>query len=212
MPRFLVVLDVDSTLIEDEVVDLLAQAAGSYDEVSAITASAMNGEVDFAESLRLRVATLKGLKESALGDVRQRVRVTDGALELVARVHASGGRVCAVSGGFHDIIDPLAAGLGLDRWRANGLGIEDGVLTGELRGRVIDAEAKVTALQEWAAVYSVPREKIVAVGDGANDVPMLAASGLGVAFDAKPSVRDAANIVMNGRDLSQVLPLLGLRG
>jgi len=212
MPRFLVVLDVDSTLIENEVIDLLAEAAGSYDEVAAITASAMNGDTDFAQSLRLRVATLKGLPESALTGVRRRLQLTSGASELITRVHASGGRVCAISGGFHDVIDPLAAGLALDRWRANCLEITNGVLTGALRGRVIDAVAKESAVREWAAVYSVPRERTVTIGDGANDLPMLAAGGLGIAFDAKPAVRDGANIVMVDRDLSQVLPLLGLRG
>lgn len=212
MSRFLVVLDVDSTLIENEAIDLLADAAGSLAEVAAITASAMIGDIDFAESLRLRVATLKGLPESALISVRRLVRFTDGAHELVAGIHAAGGRVAAVSGGFHDVIDPLAFGLGLDRWRANCLDISDGVLTGELRRTVIDEAAKATALREWAALYSVPLGRTVAIGDGANDVPMLAISGLAVAFDAKPAVRDAANIIMNVRDLSQVLPLLGLRG
>lgn len=212
MPRFLVVLDVDSTLIEDEVIDLLAEAAGSFNEVSAITASAMNGGIDFEDSLRLRVATLKGLEESALHTVRGRVRLTEGVRELIAGVHATGGRVCAVSGGFHDIIDPIAAGLGLDRWRANCLEITGGTLTGALKGRVIDSEAKATAVEEWADIYSIARDHVVVIGDGANDLPMLAAGGLGIAFDAKPAVRDAANLVMNERDLSQVLPLLGLRG
>lgn len=212
MPRFLVVLDVDSTLIENEVIDLLSEAAGSHEEVAAITASAMNGDIDFAESLRLRVATLEGLAERALGGVRSRLQLTPGTAELIAGVHATGGRIAAVSGGFHDIIDPLCAGLRLDRWRANCLDIADGMLTGKIRGPIIDGEAKVTALREWASIYSVPTDRIVAIGDGANDVPMMHASGLAVAFDAKPVVRDAANLVMNNRDLSQVLPLLGLRG
>lgn len=212
MAKFLVVLDADSTLIEDEVIDLLADAAGSHGEVVAITESAMNGDMDFAESLRLRVATLKGLPESALNDVRARVRLTKGAHELVTGVHAAGGRVAVVSGGFHEVIDPLAAGLGLDRWRANCLDIAQGVLSGTTSGRVIDAKAKEAALREWAAIYSVPLERTIAVGDGANDLEMLATSGLAVAFDAKPSVRDAADVIMNDRDLTQVLPLLGLRG
>ena len=212
MTRFLVVLDVDSTLIDNEVIDLLADAAGSHSEVSAITESAMAGDIDFVESLRLRVATLKGLPESVLIDVRHAVRFTDGARELIDGVHAVGGRVAAVSGGFHDVFDTLAFGLGLDRWRANCLDIVDGVLTGELRGTIIDGVAKAEALKEWAAIYSVPLARTVAIGDGANDLPMLAASGLAVAFGAKPSVRDAANVIMDDRDLSQVLPLLGLRG
>lgn len=212
MPRFLVVLDVDSTLIENEVIDLLAEAAGSHEEVAAITASAMNGDIDFAESLHLRVATLTGLPEHTLGEVRSRLQVTPGTAELITGVHATGGRIAAVSGGFHDIIDPMCAGLGFDRWRANCLDIADGMLTGKIRGPIIDGKAKVTALREWASIYSVPFDRTVAIGDGANDVPMLQASGLAVAFDAKHLVRDAANVIMNNRDLSQVLPLLGLRG
>lgn len=212
MSRFLVVLDVDSTLIENEAIDLLADAAGVLSRVAAITASAMNGEIDFAESLQRRVAALKGLPESALHDVRKKIRLTEGARELVDGIHAAGGRVAAVSGGFHDLIDPLAFGLGLDRWRANCLDISQGVLTGVLRPTVIDAAAKATALREWAELYSVPLERTAAIGDGANDETMMAASGLAIAFDAKPSIRDAANIVIDRRDLSQVLPLLGLRG
>lgn len=212
MPRLLVVLDFDSTLIENEVIDLLAEAAGSYEKVAAITSSAMKGEIDFTESLRARVATLKGLPESALVEVRDRVTVTHGAQELIDGVQSVGGRVCAVSGGFHDVIDPLVVGLGLDRWRANCLEIVDGALTGNLRGRVIDAAAKENALREWSGVYSVPLERTVAIGDGANDVSMMSASGLAVAFGATAFVRVAANIVINDRDLSQVLPLLGLRG
>ncbi len=212
MPRFLVVLDVDSTLIENEVIDLLAAAAGSEEKVSAITASAMRGDLDFAESLRARVATLAGLPETELRSVQQRVEITQGAQELIEGVQTAGGRVAAVSGGFHDIIDPVAAGLRLDRWRANCLEIEDGRLTGRIRGRVIDAAAKAAALSEWAELYSVPSDRTIAIGDGANDISMLNAAALSIGFDAKPSVRDAARIVMDTRDLSQVLPLLGLRG
>lgn len=212
MARFLVVLDVDSTLIEQEVIDLLAAAAGSVDVVAAITASAMNGEIDFEESLRARVASLKGLPVSALATVRESLRLTKGVEELIAGVHRAGGRIGAVSGGFHDIIDPLAAGLGLDRWRANCLEVANSELTGTVRGRVIDASAKASALREWAEIYSVPLARTIAVGDGANDLAMMNAAGLAVAFDAKASVRNGANIVISERDLSQVLPLLGLRG
>ena len=212
MPRLLVVFDIDSTLIDNEIIDLLAEAAGSYEEVAAITAAAKNGEIDFVESLYSRVATLEGLPESALVAVRDRVEVTVGAKELIAGVQSVGGRVAAVSSGFHDVIDPLALGFGLDRWRANCLEIVDGVLTGKLRGRVIDAAAKEAALREWAQIYSVPLEHTVVIGDGANDVAMMAASGLAIAFGATTAVRDAANLVINERDLSQVLPLLGLRG
>lgn len=212
MPRFLVVLDVDSTLIEDEIIELLADAAGSRAEVAAITASAMNGKLDFVESLRTRVATLEGLPESVFVEIGAAIRVTAGARELIAGLHAAGGRVGVVSGGFHEIIDPLAAGLGLDRWRANSLEVIDGVLTGRLRGSVVDAAAKADTLRAWAEIYRIPLRQTVAVGDGANDLPMMAITGLSVGFDAKPPVRDEANIVMDVRELSQILPLLGLRG
>ncbi len=212
MSRFLVVLDVDSTLIEEEAIELLAEAAGSLDEVAAITSSAMKGEVDFAESLRTRVATLAGLPENELQKTASRITVTTGVRELISGVQAAGGRVCVVSGGFHQLLDPLAAGLGLDRWRANNLEVSDGVLTGKVSGRVIDAEAKAAALREWAQIYRIPLAHSVAVGDGANDVPMMKAAGLSIAFDAKPRVRELADVAMDTRDLSQVLALLGLRG
>lgn len=212
MPRFLVVLDVDSTLIEEEIIELLADAAGSRTEVSAITAAAMNGEVDFEESLRTRVATLEGLPESVLVEIGAAIRITEGVSDLVAGLHAAGGRVGVVSGGFHEIIDPIAAGLGLDRWRANSLEVVDGVLTGNLRGRIVDAAAKADTLRDWAAVYGIPLRQTIAIGDGANDLLMMEITGLSVGFDAKAPVRDEANLVMDVRDLSQVLPLLGLRG
>ncbi|HAM25760.1 MAG TPA: phosphoserine phosphatase SerB [Microbacteriaceae bacterium] len=212
MPRFLVVLDVDSTLIENEVIELLADAAGSGDEVAAITSRAMNGELDFEQSLRTRVATLAGLPESVIGDVSRRITVTHGVPEMIAGVHAAGGRVAVVSGGFHELIDPVAETLGLDYWRANRLELVDGVLTGGLVGPVIDAEAKASTLREWAEDFGIPLAHTVAVGDGANDLPMMAITGLSVGFDAKAPVRDLADVLMDVRDLSQLLPLLGLRG
>lgn len=212
MARFLVLLDVDSTLIEEEVIELLAEAAGSLEQVAEITSSAMNGAVDFEESLRARVATLAGLPEEELVTVGARIHVTKGAEELIAGVHSAGGRIGVVSGGFHQVIDPLAAGLGIDRWRANNLEIIDGVLTGRVVGRMIDAAAKAEALKEWADLYGIPLNHTVAVGDGANDLPMMHITGLAVGFDAKAPVRDEANVIMDVRDLSQVLPLLGLRG
>lgn len=212
MPRFLVVLDVDSTLIEDEIIELLADAAGARAQVAAITASAMNGEVDFEQSLRARVALLEGLPENVFVEVAALVRVTRGVPELVDGIHAAGGRVGVVSGGFHEVIDPIAAGLRLDRWRANSLEVVGGTLTGRLRGAIVDADAKATTLREWAGIYGIPLHQTIAVGDGANDLPMMAITGLAVGFDAKAPVRDEANIVMDVRDLSQLLPLLGLRG
>ena len=210
MARFLVVLDVDSTLIENEVIELLADEAGSGDRVAEITFRAMNGELDFEQSLRERVATLVGLPESVIEAVRSRVTVTAGVPDLVAGVHAAGGKVGVVSGGFHEVIDPLAEQLGLDYWRANRLDVADGRLTGDVIPPVIDAAAKATALREWATDAGIPMSQTVAVGDGANDLPMMAICGLSVGFDAKAPVRDLAHILLDERDLSMLLPLLGL--
>jgi phosphoserine phosphatase len=212
VPRFLVVLDVDSTLIENEVIELLADAAGSRERVQQITAAAMNGEVDFEQSLRARVATLEGLPNSVFADVAAQITVTPGVPEMVAAVHAAHGRVGVVSGGFHELVDGLATSLHLDYWRANRLEIIDGRLTGALTGPVVDAQAKADTLREWAADFGVELSATVAVGDGANDLPMMAITGLAVGFDAKAPVRDEAHLVMDRRDLSQLLPLLGLRG
>lgn len=212
MPRFLVVLDVDSTLIENEVIELLADAAGSGDAVAEITFRAMNGEVDFEQSLRERVATLAGLPTSVFSDVAALVAVTAGVPAMVAGVQAAGGRVAVVSGGFHEIVDPIAESLGLDYWRANRLEVIDGHLTGGLVGPIIDAQAKADTLIEWAGHFGVPLSNTVAVGDGANDLLMMQITGLAVGFDAKAPVRDEADVLMDVRDLSQLLPLLGLRG
>lgn len=211
MARFLVVLDVDSTLIEDEVIELLADAAGSRDAVAEITFRAMNGELDFAESLRERVATLAGVPETVFADVLAQVTVTRGVPEMIAAVHAAGGLVAVVSGGFHEIIDPLAERLGLDHWRANRLEVADGRLTGRVIPPIIDAAAKAEALQQWADAAGIPIAQTLAVGDGANDLPMMALAGLSIGFDAKAPVRDEADLLLDARDLSMLLPLLGLR-
>jgi len=208
--RFLVVLDVDSTLIENEVIELLAAEAGSGERVAEITFRAMNGELDFEQSLRERVATLAGLPESVIETIRSRVTVTTGVPELIAGVHAADGLVAVVSGGFHEIIDPLAHELGLDHWRANRLAVEDGRLTGDVIPPVVDAAAKAAALREWAADAGIPIEQTIAVGDGANDLPMMAICGLAVGFDAKAPVRDLAHVLLDERDLGMLLPLLGL--
>lgn len=210
MAPFLVVLDVDSTLIENEVIELLADEAGSGERVAEITFRAMNGELDFEQSLRERVATLAGLPESVIETVRSRVTVTAGVPELIAGVQAAGGKVAVVSGGFHEVIDPLAKELGLDYWRANRLEVADGKLTGGVVPPVVDAAAKASALREWAADADIPMSQTVAVGDGANDLPMMAICGLAVGFDAKAPVRDLAHVLLDERDLSMLLPLLGL--
>jgi len=212
MARFLVILDVDSTLIENEVIELLADAAGTLPQVADITFRAMNGELDFEESLRARVATLAGLPVSVFADVAPLITVTAGVPEMVAAVQAVGSQVAVVSGGFHEVLDPVAEALGLDNWRANRLEVRDGVLTGELVGPIIDAKAKADTLREWAAEMEIPLSQTVAVGDGANDLEMMAITGLAVGFDAKAPVRDEAHVLIDVRDLSQLLPLLGLRG
>ena len=210
MPRFLVVLDVDSTLIENEVIELLADAAGSGATVAEITASAMNGEVDFEQSLRARVATLAGLPQSVFAQIAAQIRITAGVPELIAGVHAAGGRVGVVSGGFHELIDALADELGLDYRSANRLEVVDGILTGGLVGPIIDAQGKADTLTAWAEDFGVPLAHTIAVGDGANDLPMMAITGLAVGFDAKAPVRDEADVLLDERDLSRILPLLGL--
>jgi phosphoserine phosphatase len=175
-----------------------------------ITDRAMNGELDFEASLRARVATLAGLPVSVYDEVAALIRVTPGVPEMVSGVHAAGGCVGVVSGGFHELVDPLAERLGLDYWRANRLETTDGRLTGGLIGPIVDAAAKATTLREWAEDCGVSLRQTIAVGDGANDLPMMAITGLSVGFDAKAPVRDEAHVIMDVRDLSQLLPLLGL--
>ena len=187
--RFLVVLDADSTLIEDEVIELLADAAGSRPEVQAVTERAMRGELDFAESLVARVKTLAGLPTSVFGDVGRLIRPTPGVHELIATLHAHGSRVGVVSGGFHELLDPLAGLLRLDHWRANRLEVANGRLTGGLVGPIIDADAKAATLREWAAADGIALSRTVAVGDGANDLRMMDQAGLSIAFNAKPLVK-----------------------
>ena len=212
LARFLVVLDADSTLIEDEVIELLADAAGSRSLVADLTDRAMRGELDFSESLRARVKTLAGLSTSVFTEVARLIRPTQGVHELINGLHAHGSRVGVVSGGFHELLDPLAATMGLDHWRANRLEVDGGRLTGGLVGPIIDAAAKAGALREWAAADGIALPQTVAVGDGANDLEMMGVAGLAIAFNAKPLVRSEADLVIDLCDLSQVLPVLGLRG
>jgi len=211
MASMLVVLDVDSTLIEQEAIELLADEAGSGAQVAAITARAMAGELDFASSLADRVATLAGLDVAVFALVAPRITLTRGARELLDGVQAAGGCVAVVSGGFHELLDPLAADLGLDAHRANRLELETGRLTGRTTGPVIDAAAKAAALREWAGSFGVPRSRTVVVGDGANDLALMGEAGLSIAFDAKPVVRQRAHVSLPERDLSAVLAVLGLR-
>jgi len=208
--RFLVVFDVDSTLIEDEVIELLAEAAGKRAEVAAVTERAMRGELDFAESLRDRVATLVGLDEAVIGQTYERINVTAGAQELIDAVHAAGGKVGAVSGGFNQVLEPLAKRLSLDFWRANELGVANGKLSGEVIGRIVDRQAKADALSEWSQELGLTRRQTVAVGDGANDLQMMQEAGLSVAFNAKPTVREQAQLVVHEQNLAELVKVLGI--
>ena len=211
--RFLVVFDVDSTLIEDEVIELIADYADVRDQVAEVTERAMRGELDFDGSLRERVALLKGISLDQISRVRERIRVTRGVPDTIAAVHAAGGRVGAVSGGFHEVLDPLAEELGLDLWRANRFEVtEEGELTGEVSGTIIGRQAKQHTVRSWAQTLDVPMDRVIAVGDGANDLGMMSVAGLAVAFDAKPIVRQEAAISLPGRDMTQLLAALGLRG
>lgn len=207
----LVQLDVDSTFIQQEAIELLAAKAGVLEQVAAITSSAMRGEIDFEESLRARVALLKGLPSSAIDQVREEITLTDGAAELVEALHAEGHSVALVSGGFLNIIEPMIKSLSIRYYRANELEIRDGVLTGGLIGSIVDRAGKATALREFAELSAVSLENTVAIGDGANDLDMMAIAGLSIAFNAKPVVAQAADLSINEPSLKSVLHLVGLR-
>lgn len=206
--RFLVVFDADSTLIRNEVIELIADEAGRGAEVAVATEAAMRGEVDFATSLRSRVQALTGVPVTAFARVLARVEPTPGVVELIEAIHARGGVAAVVSGGFHEVLDAVAPSLGVDVWRANRLVASDGALTGVVDGAIVDAEGKAAALREWAAAYGVPAARTIAIGDGANDLRMMAAAGLGLAFNAKPAVRAQADLVIERIDLAEVIHLL----
>jgi phosphoserine phosphatase len=206
--RLLLVLDADSTLIRNEVIELIADEAGRGAEVAAATEAAMRGEVDFATSLRSRVEALRGVPVSAFARVLARIEPTPGVRELIDAVHARGGVVGVVSGGFHEVLDTIAPQLGVDVWRANRLETTDGVLTGRVDGQIVDAAGKAAALKEWADEHDVAAARTIAIGDGANDLKMMAAAGLGIAFNAKPAVRAQADLVIGPVDLAQAVPLL----
>jgi phosphoserine phosphatase len=206
----LVQLDVDSTFIQQEAIELLAAKAGVLDRVAAITESAMRGELDFEQSLRTRVGLLKGLSESAITEVQNEIRLTDGARDLVNTLHAKGHSVALVSGGFINIIKPLIESLSIKHYKANTLEIVGGVLTGELVGPIIDRAAKGAALLEFAKACGVEIENTIAIGDGANDLDMMGLAGLSIAFNAKPIVVQAADFAINEPSLSSVVELIGL--
>jgi phosphoserine phosphatase len=207
----LVQLDVDSTFIQQEAIELLAAKAGVLEQVSRITESAMRGDLDFEQSLRARVGLLKGLTDAAIAEVQKEITLTDGAEDLVNTLHAKGHSVSLVSGGFIDIIEPMIRRLSIQYFKANKLEVINGVLTGELLGPVIDRAAKASALREFAALSGVEIENTVAIGDGANDLDMMAIAGLSIAFNAKPVVVEAADIAITEPSLSSVIDLINLQ-
>lgn len=207
----LVVLDVDSTLIQQEVIELLADYAGVMPEVSEITERAMAGAIDFEQSLLQRVALLKGLPIASLDEVVSQIALTPGSKELIAAVHELGGKVAAVSGGFSQILDPLAKSLGLDYWKANLLEVRDGFLTGRVTGEIVDAEAKAHSLSAWCQSMGLPLEQSIAIGDGANDILMLKASGYAIGFRPKNILREHADLVIEENSLLSVVELVRLR-
>jgi phosphoserine phosphatase len=206
----LVVMDVDSTLVSGEAIDLLAARAGCAAKVAELTAATMRGELDFAAALRERVALLAGLDASVIEEVRAELRLAPGARTLIRTLRRLGYKCGIVSGGFTQFTDVLAADLGLDYAAANTLEIADGKITGQVSGPIIDRAGKATALRDFAARSGVPLSQTVAVGDGANDLDMIAAAGLGIAFNAKPAVRDAADASLSVPHLDAILHLLGI--
>ncbi|MCW2835132.1 MAG: phosphoserine phosphatase [Nocardioides sp.] len=206
----LIVMDVDSTLIQGEVIEMLAAHAGCEDEVARVTDQAMAGELDFEQSLRARVALLKGVPASAIDEVYEAITLAPGARTLVRVLRRLGYRFALVSGGFSQITDRLAADLGIHYSRANELEILDGLLTGQVLGSVVDRAGKARALREFAADIGVPEGATIAIGDGANDLDMLNAAGLGIAYNAKPMVRDAADAAVNVPYLDTIMYLLGI--
>ena len=206
----LVQLDVDSTFIQQEAIELLAAKAGVLEEVSRITAAAMRGELDFAQSLVARVALLQGLSEDSFVQVQQEITLTDGAAELVTLLHQKGHCVSLVSGGFTNILQPMVDAMKIDFYRANTLEVVDGKLTGKVLGAIIDRAAKADALREFATACGVDLSNTVAIGDGANDLDMMDIAGISIAFNAKPIVEAAADYAIKEPSLRSVASLINL--
>jgi len=206
----LIVMDVDSTLIQGEVIEMIAAHAGCEAEVARVTEAAMRGELDFETSLRSRVALLKGVDAAALDEVYDAIQLTPGARTMVRTLKRLGYRFALVSGGFSQITDRLAAELGIDFARANELEVVDGKLTGRIIGEVVDRAGKARALREFAAATGVTEKAVIAIGDGANDLDMLNAAGLGIAYNAKPVVQQAADTTVNVPYLDTIIYLLGI--
>ncbi|MCP9186020.1 phosphoserine phosphatase SerB, partial [Acinetobacter baumannii] len=206
----LVCFDCDSTLITGEVIEMLAAHAGKEAEVAAVTERAMRGELDFEESLRERVATLAGLDASVIDEVAAQIQLTPGARTTVRTLNRMGYRTAVVSGGFIQVLEDLAADLQLDYVRANTLEIVDGKLTGRVIGKVVDRKAKEEFLREFAADSGLRMSQTVAVGDGANDIDMISAAGLGIAFNAKPALREVADASVSHPYMDEILQILGI--
>ncbi|MDI3330893.1 MAG: phosphoserine phosphatase SerB [Micrococcus sp.] len=209
-PRKMLVMDVDSTLIRQEVIELLAAHAGREAEVAAVTEAAMRGELDFAQSLHHRVKALTGLEVGVVEEVVAAVEPQHGAREVITAFREAGWEVCAVSGGFTQVLAPLADDLGLSRYRANDLQVEDGRLTGRVTGTVVDRAVKAQMLRAWSAEAGVSPAGVIAAGDGANDIDMLQAAGLAVAFCAKPALREHADVELDLPTLDVIRVLAGL--
>lgn len=208
----LLVMDVDGTLIRQEGIDLLAQAAGVGEEVAELTAGAMNGDLDFATSLHARVELLKGLETSTFPKILEQIDLTTGADAFIKELHRRGYKVGLVSGGFHELIDPIAQSLGIDLVQANRLELADGRLTGKVLGEIVTPKKKKETLLTWAREYHVEASQTIAIGDGANDLPMIQAAGIGIAFMAKPIVSRLAPYRIETRDLRLVLEILDKHG
>jgi phosphoserine phosphatase len=198
-------------MIEQEVIELLAERVGLRDQVKILTDQAMAGEIDFRTALSKRVGLLEGLTDQVFQEVLADIRVTAGVPELVSAVHKSGGLVGAISGGFSQVLEPLADKLSLDFFQANNLEIEEGVITGKIFGDIVDADMKARTLLEWAGEHGFDVSNTVAVGDGANDIQMLKASGFAVAFRPKEILRDHADLIIEGDSLEPLISVLELR-
>ena len=207
----LLVMDVDSTLIMEEGIDLLGEEAGVGAQVAAITERAMRGELDFEAALRERVTLLKGLPEDIFARIAERIHFTPGAEDLVKELHKRGYKVGLVSGGFHETVDRLAEQLGIDYVKANRLEIQQGLLTGQVLGEIVTKDTKLAMLKAWAAENMLELNQTIAMGDGANDLPMIQASGIGIAFMAKPIVREQAPYQIQECNLYRVIDLLDNR-
>lgn len=206
--RYLVMMDMDSTLIENEVIDDLASAYGVGKQVKDITEAAMRGELDFSQSLKKRVALLAGASESVLKEVQKNIRITPGAKELIAKFRELNFKTCVVSGGFDVIIKEIVKDLGIDDFAANQLEILDGKLTGNVLGVIIDASGKRTTLLKMAEKYSISLDHTIAIGDGANDLPMIEEARIGIAFNAKPALKEKADLIVDSENLQAVLKAL----